>query len=99
MVVMGFSAGMIVVPVQVFLQQSPPAGQKGRMIGTQNLLSWVGILASAIFLGVFQTLLRVVWNPELAIAHQNLIFLCLAVFMMPIALFYRLGMTEWQRDP
>lgn len=96
MVVMGFSAGMIVVPVQVYLQQSPPAGQKGRMIGTQNLLSWVGILASAVFLGVFQAILRVAYSPELAIAHQNIIFLCLAVFMMPIALFYRLGMAESQ---
>lgn len=94
MVVLGFSAGMIVVPVQVFLQQAPPAGLKGRMIGTQNLLSWVGILAAAVFLGLFQWILRLAGGLDFAIQYQNLIFLCLAGFMLPIALFYRLGTTS-----
>ncbi len=94
MVVLGFSAGMIVVPVQVFLQQAPPAGLKGRMIGTQNLLSWVGILAAAVFLGLFQWILRLVGGLDFAIQYQNVIFLCLAAFMLPIALFYQLGTTS-----
>lgn len=42
----GGFAGLLAVPLQVFLQARPPAGQKGRVIGAMNLFTWTGILLS-----------------------------------------------------
>ena len=41
---LGFSSGLFVIPIQTFIQQAPPAEQKGRVIGAMNLLSWMGIV-------------------------------------------------------
>jgi MFS family permease len=43
----GLFCGMFAVPLQVFLQSRPPKTEKGRMIATQNLLNWIGIMFSA----------------------------------------------------
>src|SRR5262245_61731637 len=52
----GGATGIFSVPMQVFLQQRPPAGQKGRVIGVMNLFNWVGIFLAA---GVYGAL---VWG-------------------------------------
>lgn len=49
---LGFSAGIFVIPLQVYIQKTPPPEQKGRVIGAPNLLSWMGISASAVFVGL-----------------------------------------------
>lgn len=41
---LGIFTGMFAVPVQVYLQMKPPPALKGRMIATQNLMNWIGIL-------------------------------------------------------
>lgn len=48
LVLLGLSAGLFTVPLQVYLQQAAPDNQKGRVIGTMNLLNWVGIAASGL---------------------------------------------------
>jgi MFS family permease len=52
---LGGFTGLFAVPLQVFLQMRPPTALKGRMIGTQNLLNWIGITAASLihFLGSF----------------------------------------------
>jgi len=45
--VMGLSAGVFAVPLQVFLQSRPPADKKGQMIGAMNLANWIAIVFSA----------------------------------------------------
>lgn len=90
MVLLGVSAGMFVVPVQVFLQQAPPREFKGRLLGVQNLVTWIGILLSAAFVGVAGIVLRLFAGAEGDIRHQWAVFACLAFMMLPICLFYRL---------
>lgn len=90
MVLLGIFAGVFVVPVQVFLQQAPPPDQKGRVIGVQNLFSWIGILISAAFLGLSNFVLARIYGQEDSSRQQFLIFLALALVMTPIALCYRL---------
>ena len=90
MVLLGVSAGMFVVPVQVFLQQAPPPEFKGRLLGVQNLVTWIGILLSAAFVGVAGIVLRLLAGAEGDVRHQWVVFACLAVMMLPICLFYRL---------
>ena len=46
---LGACAGFFAVPLEVVLQSVPPESQKGRMIGTMNLVNWIGILLSAVF--------------------------------------------------
>lgn len=81
LVLLGMSAGFFVVPMQVVLQSRPPAHLKGRMIGTMNLVNWIAIVLSAIFLGyVSKTLssleLPMVW-----------LFAGVAVLMLPLVVF------------
>lgn len=79
---LGFFAGLFVVPLQVELQTRPPKSQKGRMIGTMNLINWVGIVLSALFFGIFTTVCNALHWP---MSH---VFLFLALVMLPIAVLY-----------
>ncbi len=98
MMSLGVAAGIFVVPIQTFLQQSPPADQKGRVIGVQNLFSWIGILVSAVFLEINNRMLSLLFGSAAAIQRQFIVFIVLAAFMLPVAVWYRLnksvGMTE-----
>jgi len=77
---MGCSAGIFAVPLQVYLQARPPDDQKGRMIGTMNLINWIGILlAAGFYFGC-----SAVFTPK----HISGTFAVLAVVMLPVALFY-----------
>lgn len=89
MFLLGVSAGVFVIPVQVFVQQAPPAELKGRMIGALNFMTWMGILASAGFLFVMNTALATIWAED-SQQLQYLTFAALAVFMLPVAMLYRL---------
>lgn len=49
----GGAAGFFVVPINAIIQHNPAADQKGGIIATSSLLSWVGILGGgAIYLGM-----------------------------------------------
>ncbi len=78
---LGLSAGLFAVPLQVFMQHRPPRELKGRMIAAMNLLTWIGILASS---GTYDlcaanfTTQNITWT-----------FLVLAVMILPVSLFYR----------
>ena len=87
MTVVGFSAGLFVVPLQVFMQSRPPNDQKGRMIGAMNLINWIGIVGSAAFyfaaVAVFDSL-----NRSGSRVEASWIFAALAVLLLPVALFF-----------
>jgi MFS family permease len=86
---LGASAGCFVVPLQVALQSVPPEAQKGRMIGTMNLVNWCGILLSAAFYGVFE-LARSQLNARGGFdLHSATVFCALAVIAGLVAVFYR----------
>ncbi|RPI91154.1 MAG: MFS transporter [Planctomycetaceae bacterium] len=80
----GIAAGVFAVPLQVFLQSRPPADKKGQMIGAMNLVNWIAILFSSVLYGAFQRLLV-----DTAGATTWKIFGATAVFLLPIAIFYR----------
>ena len=89
MVLLGMAAGMFVVPVQVFLQQAPPREFKGRLLGVQNLATWIGILLSAAYAGMIGKLLRSFGGADGDSRLQWMMFASLALLMLPICLFYR----------
>ncbi len=90
MILLGFAAGMFVVPVQVYLQQSPPHELKGRVLGVQNMATWIGILLSAGYFWLGGVLLNLFAGPDGESRYQSIIFLSLAVLMLPICFLYRL---------
>jgi acyl-[acyl-carrier-protein]-phospholipid O-acyltransferase/long-chain-fatty-acid--[acyl-carrier-protein] ligase len=47
LLLVGLSAGFFAVPLQSFIQQRSPAGQRGRVISTGNFLAFVGILIAS----------------------------------------------------
>lgn len=83
LLLMGCSAGLFTVPLQVFLQARPPADQKGRVIGAMNLVNWIGILLSAGVYGVLDRLVALLGGPV------AWVFGALAVLLAPVALLYR----------
>ncbi len=83
LVLLGVSAGLFVVPLQVFMQSRPPEDQKGRMIGAMNLVNWIGILLSALFLGLCSFLFKQYHLPI------SMIFIAISLIVLPVALFYR----------
>ncbi|MEY3173243.1 MAG: hypothetical protein RLZZ436_1157 [Planctomycetota bacterium] len=90
MVLLGFSAGIFVVPVQVYLQQAPPAELKGRLLGVQNLATWVGILLSAVYSWGVGAVLRLIGGEGGDQRLQWAMFLTLAAMLIPVGLLYRL---------
>ncbi len=80
---LGLFTGLFAIPLQVFLQSRPPMELKGRMIATQNLLNWVGILLSAFLYAVMGRLATLMGWP------QSSVFAMTAMLMLPIVLWYR----------
>ena len=76
--------------VQVFIQQAPPAELKGRLIGAMNFITWIGILLSAAFLGLVNMVTGALSSAGDSYQFQYLIFLSLALVMLPFAALYRL---------
>jgi acyl-[acyl-carrier-protein]-phospholipid O-acyltransferase/long-chain-fatty-acid--[acyl-carrier-protein] ligase len=80
----GGSAGLLAVPLQVFLQSRPPADQKGRIIGAMNLFTWIGILLStAYYFAVNSVLHRMNLPPCWVLAALSPIMLGIAIAFWP----------------
>ena len=83
LVALGFFAGLFAVPLQVYLQATPPADQKGRIIGTMNLINWIGILgAGAFYHGSVHLAPAINRTP-------SALFAVVALVMAPVALLFR----------
>ncbi|MDA0809651.1 MAG: MFS transporter [Planctomycetota bacterium] len=85
---LGGCAGFFAVPLQVALQSVPPESQKGRMIGTMNLVNWFGILLSAVFYGAFEAI-RSALNSHGFELTSATVFTTLAVIAAIVAMIYR----------
>ena len=95
---LGFSAGVFVVPIQVYIQDTPPVEQKGRVLGATNLLSWIGIVLSAVFFGTANAVSDSISPENAPYAYRYLVFTALAIAMIPVAAFYRLNGSEHRAD-
>jgi acyl-[acyl-carrier-protein]-phospholipid O-acyltransferase/long-chain-fatty-acid--[acyl-carrier-protein] ligase len=78
----GVFTGLLAVPLQVFLQSRPPDEQKGRVIGTMNLVNWIGIILS----GVYYLLCQIVMD-RFGFPPSGT-FAITAVLLLPVAWAY-----------
>jgi len=90
MFLLGFSAGTFVIPIQVYIQESPPLEQKGRVLGALNLLSWIAIVASAIFILVANKVTDAFAAEDAPYEMRFLVFAALTLVMLPGAMLFRL---------
>jgi MFS family permease len=82
MLILGAFTGLFAVPLQVFMQARPPKDKKGRMIAVMNQANWVGILIAS---GLYWVLTKLIeWQNW----PRSIMFLFIALLMLPIALFY-----------
>lgn len=84
LVVLGISAGMFAIPVQVFIQARPPVGLKGRMIAVMNQFNFTAIMLSGVVYGLFDEIVDAFNWP------RSVIFAMMAVLILPVAVLYRL---------
>src|SRR5436190_18257611 len=83
LVLLGAAAGMLAVPVQVFIQSRPPEDQKGRMIAVMNLTNFIAILLSGlIYLGLDRLITAAGWP-------RSVLFAFNAMLILPVAVLYR----------
>jgi acyl-[acyl-carrier-protein]-phospholipid O-acyltransferase/long-chain-fatty-acid--[acyl-carrier-protein] ligase len=80
LMLLGASAGMFAVPVQVFLQTRPPKDQKGRIIAAMNLTNFIAIMLSGVIYGVMDRVANAASLP------RSFIFVLIAALMVPILL-------------
>jgi acyl-[acyl-carrier-protein]-phospholipid O-acyltransferase/long-chain-fatty-acid--[acyl-carrier-protein] ligase len=83
LVFLGGAAGMLAIPVQVFIQTRPPDDQKGRMIAVMNLTNFIAILLSGAIYMAFDRLIEAMHWP------RSVLFAFDGLLILPVALFYR----------
>jgi acyl-[acyl-carrier-protein]-phospholipid O-acyltransferase/long-chain-fatty-acid--[acyl-carrier-protein] ligase len=84
LIVMGIGAAIFVIPLQVFLQERPPAELKGRLIGTMNFSNFVGILLAG---PIYQILVSIAGSMGWPVSA---VFAMMLAMLLPILFFYRL---------
>jgi acyl-[acyl-carrier-protein]-phospholipid O-acyltransferase/long-chain-fatty-acid--[acyl-carrier-protein] ligase len=78
---LGMSAGMFAIPVQVFIQARPPEGQKGRLIAVMNQANFIAILLSGVvYFGLDRLVDAMHWP-------RSVIFAGMAFLVWPLALY------------
>ena len=82
---LGMAAGLLAIPVQVFIQTRPPEDQKGRMIAVMNLTNFIAILLSGAIYMAFDRLIDFMAWP------RSILFGLNALLILPVALLYRPG--------
>lgn len=85
LIAMGVFAAIFAIPIQVFLQERPPANLKGRMIATMNQANFMGILISGPLYQIFESISRWAEWPICSV------FLMMGLLVLPLAVFYRLN--------
>lgn len=83
LVLLGVSAGLFAIPVQVFIQVRPPPKQKGRMIAVMNLVNFIAIFLAGPIYKLFDVAVASAGLP------RSMIFAFAALLIVPVAVWYR----------
>lgn len=85
LVLLGISAAVFAIPLQVYIQDRPPSALKGRMIATMNQANFTGILISGPLYQLFE------WISRLLAWPISSVFWMMGMLILPLAIFYRLN--------
>jgi MFS family permease len=84
LVLLGVSAAIFSIPVQVFLQVRPPKQLKGRLIATMNQANFLGILLAGPLYQLFERISAALGWPISSVCWM------MGLFILPLVFFYRL---------
>ncbi len=84
LILLGISAAVYSIPLQVYLQDRPPSELKGRMIATMNQANFLGMMLAGPIYQFFEFVSRSMGWPICSI------FWMLGLMVLPLALFYRM---------
>ena len=84
LILLGISAAVYSIPLQVYLQDRPPSELKGRMIATMNQANFLGMMLAGPIYQFFEYVSRSMGWPICSI------FWMLGLMVLPLALFYRM---------
>jgi MFS family permease len=93
LIALGIFSAIYSVPLQVFLQQRPPAAIKGRMIATMNQANFVGILLAGPLYQLFERIANWTGSPI------SSVFWMIGALVLPLAIFYRLDSSADSTPP
>jgi MFS family permease len=85
LILLGVSAAVFAIPIQVFIQDRPPSMLKGRMIATMNQANFTGILISGPLYQLFESVSRWLGWPI------SSVFWMMGLLVLPVAIIYRLN--------
>jgi len=85
LILLGVSAAVYSIPLQVFLQDRPPVELKGRMIATMNQANFLGMMIAGPLYQLFLIFAKTLNWPV------SSVFWMIALMVLPIAMFYRMG--------
>ncbi|XZE32555.1 MFS transporter [Pirellulaceae bacterium SH501] len=83
LMLLGISAGLFAIPLQVFLQSRPPENQKGRMLAAMNLSNYIAILLSGTAYGILDLTATSFQLP------RSFLFGFMSLLILPLLLWYR----------
>jgi acyl-[acyl-carrier-protein]-phospholipid O-acyltransferase/long-chain-fatty-acid--[acyl-carrier-protein] ligase len=90
---LGLSSGLFIVPLNAFLQQRGEAGEKGRMIATNNFYNTVGLLLAA---GTFWTLHdRLHVSPDTLVLVFGIVTLLATAYIVSVVPDFLLRFILW----
>ncbi|MEL6896827.1 MAG: MFS transporter, partial [Planctomycetota bacterium] len=80
LILLGAAAAFFAIPIQVFLQQRPPAELKGRMIAVMNISNFIAIVGSGVVYIILNALIENLNWP------RSFMFCAMAIMFLPIAI-------------
>jgi acyl-[acyl-carrier-protein]-phospholipid O-acyltransferase/long-chain-fatty-acid--[acyl-carrier-protein] ligase len=85
LIVLGISAAIYSIPLQVFLQERPPDALKGRMIATMNQANFLGMMMAGPLYQLFILIAKACGMPV------SSVFWMIGLLVLPLAIGYRMG--------
>lgn len=85
LILLGISAAIYSIPLQVFLQERPPTQLKGRMIATMNQANFLGMMMAGPLYQLFLQIAKWLNYPV------SSVFWMIGIMVVPLAIFYRMG--------
>lgn len=84
LMLLGAAAAFFAIPIQVFLQDRPPAELKGRMIAVMNQANFFAIVMSGVLYQILDLLINAMNWP------RSMVFAAMAILFVPVAIAFRL---------
>jgi MFS family permease len=85
LILLGISAAVYSIPLQVFLQDRPPSQLKGRMIATMNQANFLGMMMAGPLYQLFVQISKWLNFPV------SSVFWMIGLMVLPLAIGYRMG--------